>query len=109
MFRLKNVIILFLLFLSVQHSIAKAITPGAGFSFTVIVLDSSQNSPLQLARVALRRKGVFVQGKVTDITGRAQFKEIPAGWYVLSVSFVGYAEYNDSLFLDNKILPIRYG
>lgn len=100
MFCVKNFIVLFFLFFVLQQSVAKVVAPVAGLSLTVIALDSTQNTPLQLARVTLHRKGKLVEGKVTDITGRAQFKDLSSGWYVLSVRFVGYEEYNDSLLID---------
>lgn len=99
-FCMKIFIIVFFLFLVSTLSFGKVIVPDVGLSLTVIVLDSTQNAPIQLARITLRRKGLLVEGKVTDITGRVQFKDLSSGSYAISVRFVGYEEFNDSLFLD---------
>ncbi len=97
-----SVVLFLLIILTCEGASAKIITPASGFSITVIVLDSAQNAPIQLARVSLRRKGIFVAGKVTDISGRVQFKDLSSGSFQLTVSFVGYESHTDSLFLGKK-------
>ena len=102
MFYLKNlaVISVFCIFLS-EFSFAKTVTPDEGVPFAVIVYDGAQNTPLQLARVTLRRNGVFVAGAVTDISGRADFRDVQPGWYRLSVRYVDYTDFADSILIDN--------
>ena len=97
-----SVVLFLFIILTCEGTSAKIITPAPGFSLTVIVLDSAQNAPIQLARVSLRRKGIFVAGKVSDISGRVQFKDLSSGSYQLTVSFVGYEGHSDSLFLDKQ-------
>src|SRR5438034_936054 len=90
---------LFVLFFLIPE-VSVAVTPEEGVPFTVVVIDSAQNTPLQLVHVSLRRHGRFIAGKVTDVSGRAIFKDISPGWYTLAVRFVGYADFNDSILLD---------
>ncbi|MEP7234080.1 MAG: TonB-dependent receptor [Ignavibacteriota bacterium] len=81
-------------------SFSKVPAPASGVTATIIVLDSARNAPIQLAKVVLHRGNVYIQGKYTDINGRAQFANLPTGWYRLSIGFVGYEERNDSIFLE---------
>lgn len=74
--------------------------PVNGVSYTVLVYDADHNVPLELARVALRRQGALVAGKVTDIAGRAAFRDIQPGRYTLVVSYVGYQAFTDTVLVD---------
>jgi len=80
------------------------VTPQEGISFTVIVTDSSQQTPLQHARVFLRKNGALVAGKVTDPSGRVVYTDINPGWYTITVRFVDYDDFTDSLLIDNSHL-----
>ncbi|MEI8135003.1 MAG: carboxypeptidase-like regulatory domain-containing protein [bacterium] len=72
----------------------------ASVSYSVLVLDSNQNSPLQLARVSLRRGKNLIIGKVTDQSGRAVFTDVQSGGYTLVVRLVGYDDVTDSVYID---------
>ncbi|MDP4235488.1 MAG: hypothetical protein Q8919_03465, partial [Bacteroidota bacterium] len=74
--------------------------PIEGVSYSVVVIDSTQDTPLQLARVSLRKNGALVVGKITDPTGRATFSDIKPGWYIISVQLVDYVSYSDSILID---------
>lgn len=97
---LTAVLIFFGFFFLTESSFAK-VTPEEGVSFTVIVSDSIQQTPLQLARITLRKKGSLVAGKVTDPTGRAVFSDVNPGWYTLNIRFVDYIDFSDSVLIDN--------
>src|SRR2546423_9862321 len=107
MFRAKRFFCLslfFNIFLLSDISIAKDIpisAPAEGVSFTVIVLDSAQKTPMQLVRIVLRRNGKLISSKATDPLGRAQFSEVNPGMYFISVRFVGYLDFADSVYIDN--------
>src|SRR5438309_1721367 len=88
---------LFALFFFAQNVFA--VTPDEGVPFTVVVIDSAQNTPLQLARVSLRRRGAFVSGKVTNPAGRAIISDVTPGWYTLIVHLVDYVESRDSILI----------
>jgi len=109
----KNVFSIFLLviliFLVFVPSRSRAYIADSHFTLTVIVLDGTQNLPLQLVRVTLKRKGILVKGKVTDLTGRARFNDLTPGWYSLTVKYVGYEDYTDSIFLEkvNEVDTVR--
>jgi hypothetical protein len=104
MFNFKSYIlfIFFCLFLGKTASAVSTVAPEERVSFTIVVLDSVQNTPLQLARITLRRNGVFIGGKVTDPTGRAVFTDLNSGWYAVIIHSVDYLEYRDSLLIDNS-------
>jgi hypothetical protein len=68
--------------------------------FTVTVTDSIHKVPLALARVELRRGKVLVAGKVTTPAGRADFKDIEEGGYIIIVRFVSYTTFSDSILID---------
>ncbi len=76
-------------------------SPDAGVSFIVVVLDSTQSAPLQLVRVSIRKGGVFVAGKVTDPSGRAQFNDLSPGSYTINIRLVDYVDFSGSVLIDN--------
>ncbi len=92
---------LLILFTFREKSFAKD-TPEEGVSFTVVVIDSSQNTPLHLARITLRKNGAFLGGKVTDPSGRAVFNDLMPGWYSINVRLVDYLGYHDSILIDKS-------
>ncbi|MBS1903694.1 MAG: carboxypeptidase regulatory-like domain-containing protein [Bacteroidetes bacterium] len=67
--------------------------------YSVLVLDSSHRQPIQLARVSLHRGASLVKGGLSDATGYAEFEDIAPGTYTLTVSFVNYHSYRDSVRL----------
>jgi hypothetical protein len=87
-------------FFCANNSSAK-VTPDEGVSFTLVVIDSLQNTPLQLARVTLRKNGAFVAGKVTNPSGRALFSDVNPGWYTINIKLVDYVDFSDSILIDN--------
>jgi hypothetical protein len=104
MFNGKKILIVFFFISSICFSgisFASDI-PGEGVSFTVIVIDSSQDTPLQLAKVTIRKSGSLIGGKVTDPSGRAIFGDINPGWFTIDVRLVDYIEYRDSILIDNS-------
>ncbi len=77
--------------------------PVSGYSpFTVTVYDSTDKTPLELVRVMLTRNGVLVQGRVTNPEGKAVFRDVRPGWYVLEIHYAGYHDRNDSIQIDES-------
>jgi hypothetical protein len=72
-------------------------------TFTVTVRDAADNSPLQLARVTLRRSGgaSSVQA-ATNGMGKATFRELEAGRYFITVFYSSYNTFSDSISIDEK-------
>lgn len=56
--------------------------------------------PVDVATVSLMRlpDSVFVKAEFTDVDGKFEFVEIPAGIYFLNVSFLGYKDYATDTF-----------
>ncbi|HET7152888.1 MAG TPA: TonB-dependent receptor, partial [Candidatus Kapabacteria bacterium] len=70
--------------------------------FTVKVYDASDTSAVPLARVTLKRKGTLIVGEVTDVNGKAVFREVRPGWYTINVHYIGYNDYTDSILIDES-------
>src|ERR1035441_4717037 len=71
--------------------------PIQGITYTVVVYDSANHLPIDLARVGLYRGSTFVKGKVTNPEGRAVFTDVVAGSYRMVARAVGYNEFTDSV------------
>jgi hypothetical protein len=99
--------LLFMLFVSVSMDLAldeKGGTAGAqsDVHFRAIVYDADIRTPIELARVVLRRDRAVIAEKVTNPSGVALFVDISPGRYKLSVHFVGYNDFFDSIFVDDQ-------
>lgn len=70
--------------------------------FSVSVRDSIHDMPLAHARIELKRGTTLIAGQVTNPTGRADFKDIGEGWYTVSVSYVNYSPFSDSILIDRS-------
>ncbi|NJL12223.1 MAG: TonB-dependent receptor [Microscillaceae bacterium] len=70
-----------------------------------VVLDENSRRSLAGATVRLMEND---QARATDIFGRFQFTELPAGNYTLEVSFIGYEKVSQSVTVGavNETLPI---
>ena len=76
------------------------VPPQEGMNYTVVVYDSTNAQPLDLARVALYRGSSLVRGKVTNPECRAVFTDLVAGSYKLIVRSVGYNDFTDNVLID---------
>lgn len=95
---MKNFTLLCALFILSCPVIANAIPTTTSFSVTVT--DSIHKVPLPLARVELRRGKKLIAGRVTNTVGKADFRDIEEGWYSLTVRYVSYGVFHDSLLID---------
>ena len=70
----------------------KNVKAGSTFKVVGSLIDSTKNEPLMYCNVAMLDAGdsSFVKGSSTDVNGYFELKEIPAGEYLLRVSYVGY-------------------
>ena len=66
----------------------------------VLVVDGDQKVPIELARVVLESHGQFVAQDVTNPSGSLRFRDIEPGAYRLTVWFMGYSTYTDSIRVD---------
>jgi hypothetical protein len=82
------------------------------FNFSVIVVDSLRNTPLELVNLTLHKSNQIVITHVTDSHGVAIFKDLEQGEYSLLAHRIGYKDYVISLVIDKnqehlKILMIQ--
>jgi hypothetical protein len=85
---------------------ARAADKGEGSTpsdqhYTVYVYDADLKSPIELARVVLRRDHAMIGQQVTNQLGITTFLDISSGWYRLSVHFIGYDDLFDSVLVDD--------
>ena len=71
----------------------KRVTDGSTFKVVGSLIDSTKNEPLMYCNVALLEKADsnFVKGASTDLKGYFEVKDVPAGEYLLRISYIGYA------------------
>jgi hypothetical protein len=72
-------------------------------NFTVFVHDVGQGIALSYAKVTLR-SGNFIAHKVTDSNGFSMFVNITEGRYIISVAFVNYLSFLDTISIDGSHL-----
>lgn len=70
--------------------------------FSVTVRDSIHDMPLSHARIELKRGMTLIAGQITNPVGKADFKDIEQGWYVITVRYVNYSPFTDSLLIDRS-------
>ena len=66
----------------------------------VTVTDANEKFPLELAHVVLRQGNKLVAQDATNHAGQVRLHEVPPGAYTLSVWFVGYQTYSDTIQID---------
>lgn len=77
-------------------------TPVPGdVHYTVYVFDADLHTPMELVRIVLRRDHAVIALTVTNPAGFAVMKDLTAGWYKLSVHFLGYNDFFDSVLVDD--------
>ena len=68
-----------------------------GIQVRFSVYDAAEKLPIELARVVLRRDGKLIMQDATNTAGQLRFRDIEPGKYELSVWFIGYKTYIDSM------------
>lgn len=71
----------------------KNVKSGSTFKIVGSLIDSTKNEPLMYCNVSLLEKAdsSFVKGATTDMSGYFEVKDVPAGEYLLRISYVGYS------------------
>ena len=71
----------------------KKVKEGSTFKIVGSLVDSSKSEPMMYVNVTLLEKddSTFVKGARTDANGYFEVTQVPAGEYLLRVSYVGYA------------------
>lgn len=68
------------------------------------VIDATTNEPLPLVNVVVSELTI---GSVTDFNGDYEIRNVPFGNYTLTVSYVGYRNYETSISLNESSLTIN--
>ncbi len=68
--------------------------------FSVTVRDSIHDMPLAHARIELKRGTTLIAGQITNPVGKADFKDIGEGRYTITVRYVNYSPFTDSVLID---------
>lgn len=74
--------------------------PDDNIEVRVTVTDAKEKFPLELARVVLRQGDKLVAQDATNHGGLVRLHEVPPGSYSLTVWFVGYQTYSDTIQVD---------
>ncbi|MGA9363957.1 MAG: TonB-dependent receptor [Bacteroidota bacterium] len=95
---------LLIAFSTPAKSADKPIPPASdpGVQFRVTVSDAEENIPIELARVVLRKNDKFLAQDATNPAGQVRFRDIEPGKYSLTVWFVGYITFSDSILIDEQ-------
>ncbi len=98
---MKNLITIILLICSIAVMAQKNVP---GFDINVTVVDAGNKEPIIMGSVMLQPLG---QQAVTDADGKAYIKNIPAGTYTLTATYVGYETFTTNVKVDGKSLNMR--
>jgi hypothetical protein len=97
-------VILSQLFLGVAASMSAGASSSTAdekhHNFSVTVYDQNSGVPLELVRVSLERGNQIIRVEPTNPTGKATFREVEAGEYILSARRLGYTEFVDTVLID---------
>jgi hypothetical protein len=66
------------------------------------VYDAKEKVPIELAHIVLRRDGRYVSDNATNPAGQVRFRDIAPGEYNVTVWFVGYSTYVDTITVDEN-------
>ncbi len=69
-------------------------------NYKVTVIDSAQNSPLELVSIILKLHDRIINVKETDHFGTAVFADVEPGDYNLSTQYIGYKNYSGPVRID---------
>lgn len=97
---------LLIVFVFTITSFAQNSSSAKGTKITGTVVDAKSGEPLTFATIALQnaKDGKAIRGGQTDLDGKFTFENIDAGAYLLKVSFVGYANFSQSITVNNQPL-----
>ncbi len=76
-------------------------------NYKVIVIDSAQNTPLELVTLILKKGDKIVNVKETNQFGVAAFTDVEAGNYLLISQYIGYKNYSIPLVIDRQHNSIK--
>ncbi len=69
-------------------------------NYRVTVIDSAQNTPLELVTLILKKNSKIVNVKETDQLGTAVFPDVEPGTYSLTSQYIGYKTYTAPVLIN---------
>src|ERR1041385_1102136 len=97
-------VVLLAIFISVGTSVSRGKTSSTSdekhYTFYVAVYDQTSSVPLELVRVSLEKGNQIIRVEPTNPTGKATFRDVEAGQYIISARRLGYTEYVDTILID---------
>src|SRR5712671_6480792 len=88
--------LLLTIFINVAASMSRGTTSSAmdekPHNFSVTVYDQGSGVPLELVRVSLEKGNQIIRVEPTIPTGKATFRDVEPGQYILSARRLGYTE-----------------
>ncbi len=92
--------ILLISFLVLYHLNVQSSATGRLFMVSGVVIDSNDSSPLTGAAVVLTGTNHFA---ISGLDGTFQIRNVPAGAYLLEVSYISYETYNQDINLQEDL------
>ena len=69
-------------------------------NFKVTIIDSTENAPLELVNIILKKGDEIVNMNITNHFGVATFRDVDAGNYLLIAHYIGYKDYSVPIFIN---------
>ena len=76
-------------------------------NFKITVIDSVQNSPLELVNLILKRENEIVGMNITNKFGIAIFHDVEEGKYQLICHYIGYKDYSTKIIINQSNNSIK--
>lgn len=103
-------LLLFFLFLCYLQSFSRSVPIIRTGSVIGQVLDETSKNPLPYVSVVLKSSGgEVIDGSVTDDNGMFEIKKVEEGSYVLSISYIGFANLTRKVVVSSKALKVDVG
>ncbi|HYM20872.1 MAG TPA: TonB-dependent receptor [Candidatus Kapabacteria bacterium] len=91
-------------FRDVSNAAITAVPYSTSVVFRVFVRDAEQGEVLAFARIRLRGERSTARVMLTDSNGLATFENLDTGRYIISISFVNYIPFLDTIIIDETHL-----
>ncbi len=96
-----DLLIILVIYLNpIAYSLPKEIKNSNTHNFSVTVVDSAHNTPLELVTLILKQNGKIVNVKETNQFGVAHFIDIAAGNYFIFTQYIGYKDISIPVRID---------
>ncbi len=93
------IVLIVLLFQPVLADVSTT-TRDDGMQVRISVSDADQKIPIEMAHVVMRKNKSLAAQDATNPAGLIRFRDIDPGRYIITVWFVGYTTYTDTIQVD---------